>query len=183
MSLCWAILVYGRSKLISSSILVAICQPRHHDVCVKLPHLSNGLEAQSETTTYSNKANPRSGRTILWTPDRYRWSLISTTSSGFSYILTIMDTVTRFPEAVCPRWSTSKAISQALLKIFTQFGLPLWIRSGHSVLLDVKHYEVYLATGSYSFLIKVFTDHNSLAFVRRMKTENQRSLRWSLKEI
>ena len=50
-------------------------------------------------------------------------------SSGFSYILTIMDTATPFPEAVPLRSCTSKAVSQALLKFFTQFGLPLRIRS------------------------------------------------------
>ena len=46
------------------------------------------------------------------------------------------------------------------------------------LLLAVKHYDVYL--GSSPFSIKVFTDHNPLKFVHKMKTENQRLLRWSL---
>ena len=47
-----------------------------------------------------------------------------------------------------------------------------------SLLLAVKHYEVYL--GSSPFPTQVFTDHNPLVFINKMKTENQRLLRWSL---
>lgn len=54
---------------------------------------------------------------------------LSKTTNGFSYILTIMDMATRFPEAVCLRTCTAKAVTQALLKFFTQFGLPLRIKS------------------------------------------------------
>ena len=64
---------------------------------------------------------------------------LPTTSNGFSYILTIMDWVT-LSQRRFVRSCTSKAISQALLKFFTQFCLHLRIRSGHSMLLAVKHY-------------------------------------------
>lgn len=47
-----------------------------------------------------------------------------------------------------------------------------------SLLLAVKHYEVYLSASP--FPIQVFTDHNPLTFIHRMKTDNQRLLRWSL---
>jgi len=47
-----------------------------------------------------------------------------------------------------------------------------------SLLLAVKHYEVYLSASP--FPVQVFTDHNPLTFIHRMKTDNQRLLRWSL---
>lgn len=46
------------------------------------------------------------------------------TSKGNQYVLTIMCTTTRFPEAIPLRSCTTKVISQALLKFFTQFGIP-----------------------------------------------------------
>ena len=50
------------------------------------------------------------------------------TSKGHEYCLTIMDTSTRFVEAVPLRRATSQAITEALLKFFTLFGLPLVCR-------------------------------------------------------
>ena len=47
------------------------------------------------------------------------------TSKGHEYCLTIMDTSTRFVEAVPLRRATSQAITEALLKFFTLFGLPV----------------------------------------------------------
>jgi len=46
------------------------------------------------------------------------------TSSGHVYALTIMCTATRFPEAIPLRTCTATAVSKALLKFFTQFGIP-----------------------------------------------------------
>jgi hypothetical protein len=47
-----------------------------------------------------------------------------------------------------------------------------------ALLLALKHYDVYLNETPHT--IEVFTDHNPLTFVHRMKLENQRLLRWSL---
>ena len=47
-----------------------------------------------------------------------------------------------------------------------------------ALLLALKHYDVYV--GCSKFPVQVFTDHNPLVFVHKMKTENQRLLRWSL---
>ena len=47
-----------------------------------------------------------------------------------------------------------------------------------ALLLALQHFDVYLNTTV--FPIVVFTDHNPLAFVNKMKNNNQRLLRWSL---
>ena len=47
-----------------------------------------------------------------------------------------------------------------------------------ALLLALTHFDVYL--GSTPFTIKVYTDHNLLTFIHRMKNKNQRLLRWSL---
>ena len=47
-----------------------------------------------------------------------------------------------------------------------------------SLLLALKHFNVYV--GSCVFPIQVYTDHNPLVFVHKMKDKNQRLLRWSL---
>jgi hypothetical protein len=47
-----------------------------------------------------------------------------------------------------------------------------------SLLMALEQYQVYLS-GS-PFTIMVYTDHNPLTFVNRMKLKNQRLLRWSL---
>ena len=47
-----------------------------------------------------------------------------------------------------------------------------------SLLSALRHYNVYL--GSSPHVTIVYSDHNPLVFVQRMKTDNQRLLRWSL---
>ena len=47
-----------------------------------------------------------------------------------------------------------------------------------ALLLAVKFFDVYLSSSP--FPIQVYTDHNPLCFVQRMKNDNQRLLRWSL---
>lgn len=47
-----------------------------------------------------------------------------------------------------------------------------------ALLLAVKFYDVYLSSSPFPIL--VYTDHNPLCFVNRMKRDNQRLLRWSL---
>ncbi|MEL7523345.1 MAG: hypothetical protein AAGJ80_17300, partial [Cyanobacteria bacterium J06553_1] len=47
----------------------------------------------------------------------------------------------------------------------------------HQRIVICKHFEYYVQNG---FEIELFTDHNPLVFLRKMKNENQRLLRWSL---
>lgn len=47
-----------------------------------------------------------------------------------------------------------------------------------ALLSSLQHFEVYLKGGS--FPVTVFTDHNPITFISRMKGKNQRLLRWSL---
>ena len=47
-----------------------------------------------------------------------------------------------------------------------------------ALLLGLQHFEVYLS-GAYHVII-VYTDHNPLTFIQKMKNTNQRLLRWSL---
>ena len=47
-----------------------------------------------------------------------------------------------------------------------------------AMLLALQHFDVYLNTTVYPVL--VFTDHNPLTFIHRMKNKNQRLVRWSL---
>ena len=51
------------------------------------------------------------------------------TSKGNEYILSILETSSRFPEAVPLRKCTSRAVTDALTKYFTMFGLPKRVRS------------------------------------------------------
>ena len=51
------------------------------------------------------------------------------TRSGNNYLLTIMCTATRFPEAIPLRKITSQAIVKALTKFFTLFGMPKELQS------------------------------------------------------
>ena len=46
------------------------------------------------------------------------------------------------------------------------------------LLLALQHFNVYLCTTL--FLVTVFTDHNPVVFVNKMKNKNQWLLRWSL---
>lgn len=47
-----------------------------------------------------------------------------------------------------------------------------------ALVLAIQHFEVYL--GSSASPIVVYTDHNPLVFLHRMKDRNQRIMRWSL---
>ena len=47
-----------------------------------------------------------------------------------------------------------------------------------ALILALEHFDVYLGTTVHPVL--VFTDHNPLTFIRRMKNKNQRLVRWSL---
>jgi len=47
-----------------------------------------------------------------------------------------------------------------------------------ALLLSLQHFEVHV--GSTTTPVKVFTDHNPLVFINKMKNRNQRLIRWSL---
>ena len=47
-----------------------------------------------------------------------------------------------------------------------------------SLILALQHFEVYLTSSSSPTV--VFSDHNPLIFIHKMKKKNQRLLRWSL---
>ena len=47
-----------------------------------------------------------------------------------------------------------------------------------ALLLSLQHFEVYVSVPSCP--VVVFTDHNPLTFLQKMKNNNQRLLRWSL---
>ena len=47
-----------------------------------------------------------------------------------------------------------------------------------SLILALQHFEVYLTSSSSP--IVVFSDHNPLTFIHKMKNKNYRLLRWSL---
>ena len=47
------------------------------------------------------------------------------------------------------------------------------------LVLALDHFDVYL--GSAPFEIKVYTDHNHLAFLKTIKKKIQKLVRWSLK--
>ena len=46
-----------------------------------------------------------------------------------------------------------------------------------ALILALQHFEVYLSN---TYPITVYTDHNPLKFIAKMKTKNQKILRWSL---
>ncbi len=47
-----------------------------------------------------------------------------------------------------------------------------------ALVLAVQHFEIYL--GSIAVPIIIYTDHNLLVFLNRMRNRNQRLMRWSL---
>ena len=46
------------------------------------------------------------------------------TATGYSYILTLMDLSTRYPESIPLRSINAKTVVRGLLKFFSHFGLP-----------------------------------------------------------
>ena len=46
------------------------------------------------------------------------------------------------------------------------------------MLLALQHFDVYVNSSVHP--VVVFTDHNPLTFVHKMKNKNQRLMRWSL---
>ena len=46
------------------------------------------------------------------------------------------------------------------------------------LILALQHFDVYVSTTVWP--VKVFTDHNPLVFIQRMKNQNQRLMRWSI---
>ena len=46
------------------------------------------------------------------------------------------------------------------------------------LVLALQHFEVYVTSSSLP--IVVYSDHNPLVFIHKMKEKNQRLLRWSL---
>ena len=47
-----------------------------------------------------------------------------------------------------------------------------------SLILALRHFEVYLTSSSSP--IVVFSNHNPLTFIQKMKNKNQRPLRWAV---
>ena len=72
------------------------------------------------------------------------------TKSQNEYLLTIMCSFTRFPEAIPLRSIKTNGISEALIKVFTIFGLPKWFPEAIP-LMSIKTNEILEA------LIKFFT--------------------------
>ncbi len=44
--------------------------------------------------------------------------------------------------------------------------------------LAIQHFEVYVGSSTYPVI--VYTDHNPLTFISRMRNQNQRLMRWFL---
>ena len=47
-----------------------------------------------------------------------------------------------------------------------------------ALLLALQHYDFYITAAQFPLVI--YTDHNPLVFLNRLKNKNQRLLRWSL---
>lgn len=68
------------------------------------------------------------------------------TRKGHQFLLTIMDTTTRYPEAVPLRSITTKSIIPVLIKFFTQFGLPKIVQSDQGTNFTSKIFKEVLAS-------------------------------------
>ncbi|XP_042875418.1 uncharacterized protein LOC122255445 [Penaeus japonicus] len=68
------------------------------------------------------------------------------TKKGHQYLLTIMDAATRYPEAIPLRSIMSKTIVPALLKFFTQFGLPEIVQSDQGSNFTSKMFKEVMST-------------------------------------
>ena len=101
---------------------------------------------------------------VLVTPDYSKEFLLYTDSSDVAVGAFLMQ---------CDADGVERPVSFVSKKLNKcQKGYSTIEKEALSLLLAVKHYDVCL--GSSSFPIQVFTDHNPLTFVHRMKTENQR---------
>ena len=47
-----------------------------------------------------------------------------------------------------------------------------------ALVLALQHFDIYVSAGGYP--VTVYTDHNPLIFLHRLKNKNQRLLRWSI---
>ena len=47
-----------------------------------------------------------------------------------------------------------------------------------ALVLALQHFEIYVSAGGYP--VTVYTDHNPLTFLHRLKNKNQRLLQWSI---
>ena len=63
------------------------------------------------------------------------------TSSGFEYILTVMDRTTRFPEAYPLRSIKSKSVIKYLLDFFARYGLPRVLQSDRGSNFSSREFE------------------------------------------
>lgn len=59
-----------------------------------------------------------------------------------------------------------------------QLGYSTFVKEALAFVLALQHFDVYI--GSVSYPLIVYTDHNPLLFVSRMKNHNQQLMRWSL---
>ncbi len=63
------------------------------------------------------------------------------TKTGYQYLLTIMCVATRYPEAVPLRKITAAAVTKALVKIFTTFGLPKIVQTDRALISCQRFFE------------------------------------------
>ena len=129
------------------------------------------------------------------------------TKSGKEYVLTIMDRVSRYPEAI-PLRSPDFTKPFALVTDASNFGIGSVLlqkdnleedhpiayfskklnksqksystieKETFSLVMALEHFGVYLASSTGP--IVVWTDHNPLLFLNEFKNKNQRLTRWSL---
>lgn len=90
---------------------------------------------------------------------------------GNQFLLTIMCTATRFPEAIPLRKITSSAIIKALVKFFTTFGLPRAVQTDQGTDFLSKLFEQVLKTlGITHKVLSVYHPENQGAIERFHQT-------------